>query len=57
MHAPTHLMSGWCVGNLFRLTAVERVFCMIAASAADVDAVSRVFWGGGVPGLAPRGRA
>ena len=43
MHAPTHIMSGWCVGNLFRLTAGERVFCMIAASAADVDAVSRLF--------------
>ena len=43
MHAPTHIMSGWCVGNLFRLTAGERACCMIAASAADVDAVSRVF--------------
>lgn len=43
MHAPTHIMSGWCVGNLFRLTAGERMFCMVAASAADVDAVSRIF--------------
>src|SRR5947207_12761 len=42
MHAVNHLMSGWCVANLSRLTARERVSCMVAASAADVDAVSRV---------------
>lgn len=36
-------MSGWCVGNLLPLTARERLFCMVAASAADLDAVSYLF--------------
>jgi hypothetical protein len=36
-------MSGWCVANLFKLTARERVFCMAAASAADVDGISYLF--------------
>ncbi len=43
MHIPTHLMSGWCVANLFTLTARERAFCMAAASLADLDGLSRVF--------------
>lgn len=43
MHIPTHIMSGWCVGNLLRLTAGERALCMAAATAADLDGVSRVF--------------
>ena len=37
MHIQTHVLSGWCVGNLLPLTARERVFCMIAAAAQDVD--------------------
>jgi inner membrane protein len=40
MHVQTHVMSGWCVGNLFRLTGRERLWCMVAASAADVDGLS-----------------
>src|SRR5215213_9343611 len=43
MHVPTHIMSGWCVGSLFRLTARERVLCMAAASAADLDGISYLF--------------
>ena len=43
MHVPTHLMSGWCVANLFSLTARERAFCMAAATVADLDGVSRLF--------------
>jgi inner membrane protein len=43
MHIPTHLMSGWCVANVFTLTARERAFCMAAASLADLDCFSRVF--------------
>ncbi|HSU65852.1 MAG TPA: hypothetical protein VLJ39_03175 [Tepidisphaeraceae bacterium] len=43
MHIPTHIMSGWCMANLVRLTARERLFTMIAATAADLDGVSRVF--------------
>jgi hypothetical protein len=42
MHIQTHILSGWCVGNLFSLTARERMFCMIAAAAADVDGLGRV---------------
>lgn len=37
MHIQTHVLSGWCVGNLLPLTARERLFCMIAAAAQDVD--------------------
>ena len=37
MHIQTHILSGWCVANLLPLTARERLFCMIAASAADLD--------------------
>jgi hypothetical protein len=37
MHVQTHIMSGWCVGNLFRLTPRQRLMCMIAASIADLD--------------------
>src|SRR5689334_21295980 len=43
MHVPTHILSGWCLGNCVRLTARERVGCMIAAAAADLDGVGRVF--------------
>jgi len=37
MHIQTHVLSGWCVGNLLPLTARERMFCMIAAAAQDLD--------------------
>jgi len=37
MHIQTHVMSGWCVGNLLPLTPRERFFCMLAASLQDVD--------------------
>ena len=39
MHTSTHLLSGWCVGNIFNLTARERLFCMIAATAQDLDGI------------------
>jgi hypothetical protein len=35
-------MSGWCIGNLLPLTARERLFCMIAASAPDLDGLGIV---------------
>src|SRR2546423_971565 len=44
MHVQTHIMSGWCVANLLELTPRERLFAMIAASAADLDAIS-IFFG------------
>jgi inner membrane protein len=37
MHIPTHILSGWCVGNLFRFSPRERLFCMLAASLQDLD--------------------
>jgi hypothetical protein len=37
MHVPTHILSGWCAGNLLRLTPKQRLGCMIAATAADLD--------------------
>lgn len=43
MHIPTHILSGWCVGNLFALSPGQRLCCMIAAAAADVDGVGIVF--------------
>jgi inner membrane protein len=39
MHIPTHILSGWCLGNCVRFSARERLFCMIAASAADIDGI------------------
>jgi len=43
MHVPTHIMSGWCVGNLFpKLNARQRLMCMIAASIADLDGLTRL---------------
>jgi hypothetical protein len=35
-------MSGWCVANIFDLTPRERLFSMIAATAADVDGLGRI---------------
>ena len=42
MHLQTHILSGWCLGNALPLTGRERLFCMLAASLADVDGLSRV---------------
>jgi LexA-binding, inner membrane-associated putative hydrolase len=43
MHIPTHILSGWCIGNLVpHFTPRERLFCMIAATAADVDGLGRI---------------
>jgi len=37
MHPQTHILAGWCIGNLAPLTPRQRLFCMLAAGAADVD--------------------
>lgn len=37
MHIQSHILSGWCIGNLFNLTPRERLFCMFAASLQDLD--------------------
>jgi len=43
MHVPTHILSGWCLGNVLPLTPRERLGCMIAATAADLDGLGIVF--------------
>jgi len=43
MHVPTHLLSGWCIGSLFRISARERLMCMVAASVPDLDGLSWAF--------------
>lgn len=40
MHFQSHVMSGWCVGNLFKLDKRERFFCMFAACLADLDGLA-----------------
>lgn len=42
MHVQTHIMSGWCVADLFQLTPRERCFAMIAAAAADLDGLGLI---------------
>src|ERR1700712_4528283 len=42
MHIATHIMSGWCVANALPLGPRERLFCMVAASAADVDGLGMI---------------
>jgi hypothetical protein len=42
MHLQTHILSGWCVGNCLPLSGRQRLFCMIAASVADIDGISRL---------------
>ena len=42
MHLQTHILSGWCAGNCFRLTARERFLAMTAAVLPDLDGVTYV---------------
>ena len=37
MHIQTHVISGWCIADLFNLTPRERALAMVAAAAADLD--------------------
>ena len=38
MHIPTHLLSAWCIANhIPGLSRRERLFAMVAATAADLD--------------------
>ena len=43
MHIQTHILSGWCLGNLAPLTPLQRPFCMIAASIEDIDGLGILF--------------
>ena len=46
MHIQTHVLSGWCVGDALSGVAGfgrrERLFCMLAASLADLDGLGIV---------------
>lgn len=42
MHIQTHLMFGWCAADLFDLTPRERLLCVVAAAAADLDGLGIV---------------
>jgi hypothetical protein len=37
MHIQTHILTGWNIGNIFRINPRERFFCMLAASLQDID--------------------
>lgn len=43
MHIPTHILSGWLVGNALPLGPRERLFCMLAASLPDLDGLGFFF--------------
>jgi hypothetical protein len=43
MHIQTHILSGWCIANALPCTPRQRLFAMIAASAADIDGISYFF--------------
>ncbi len=43
MHIPTHILSGWVIGNCFPLRPRERLACMIAGTAHDLDGLGIVF--------------
>jgi hypothetical protein len=43
MHIPTHILSGWVIGNAFPLSPRERLFCMIAATIPDLDGLGILF--------------
>lgn len=42
MHIPTHLLSGWCIANLFPLGPRERLFAMAAATLPDLDGITYI---------------
>lgn len=43
MHVQTHVMSGWCLGNLCEFSPRERLLSMLAASLPDVDGLGIIF--------------
>lgn len=42
MHIQTHLLSGWCFGNLFCINNRERFFCILAAVLPDLDGIGAI---------------
>ncbi len=43
MHIQTHMLSGWCAANCLPCTPRQRLFAMVAASAADIDGIPIIF--------------
>ena len=43
MHVQTHILSGWCLGNLFGLGKRERSLAILAAGLHDLDGLSIIF--------------
>jgi hypothetical protein len=44
MHVPTHILSGWCFGNLMpRFGPRQRLCCMVMASVPDIDGAGIIF--------------
>lgn len=43
MHIQTHILSGWCLGNLFGLGKRERSLAIIAGSIYDLDGLGIIF--------------
>jgi hypothetical protein len=46
MHPVTHVLAGWCAGNLLTLTPKERALCIVASLLPDIDVLSLI---AGVP--------
>ncbi len=42
MHIPTHVLSGWLIGNIPPLNKQQRLWCMFAAAAPDLDGLGIV---------------
>ncbi len=43
MHIPTHILSGWVIGNCLPLKPKERLACMVAGTAQDLDGLGIAF--------------
>lgn len=43
MHIPTHILSGWLIGQCAQTTKRQRLWCMLSASAADLDGLGILF--------------
>jgi len=42
MHMQTHLMAGWCVANLPRLSRRDRLLCMLVSVLPDLDGLGSI---------------
>lgn len=42
MHIQTHILAGWCFGNLFKFCPRERFFCMLVSFLPDFDGAGKI---------------